>query len=56
MIAKCIVCKKEFNWEPEACCDGQFCNCGGGSLEPQVCDDCFDKLYYSDDNKYTLEE
>ena len=45
VIAKCLVCGKDFEFESEMCCSGENCCCGGRPVEPQVCSsECFNKI------------
>ena len=45
-VSACMICQKPVpGWEPEYCCSGADCGCGGEPIEPCVCsDDCFDAV------------
>lgn len=44
--ADCIVCSKQFDFDPKMCCSGRECGCMGLPTEPQVCSaECFDTAY-----------
>lgn len=47
----CIICGKELNYEPQRCCSGRDCGCGGGPIDPPVCsEECFDILIKGKEN------
>ncbi len=44
-LIKCAICKAtdivvDDNWEPEYCCDGDRCCCGGMLTNLVLCDKC----------------
>lgn len=49
-VHKCIICgKPELDYEPEFCCGGQDCNCGGQPISPCLCSKecgsaCYDNI------------
>ena len=49
---KCQRCGAEVeDYEPEFCCGGRDCACGGHAVEPCLCDNCWDKLSRRDDEE-----
>lgn len=38
---KCVCCGADVpDYEPEYCCSGKDCGCGGGPIEPPLCANC----------------
>lgn len=46
-IFECIICGKEVpDYEPEYCCNGDDCCCGGLPVEPPLCsEECAKKIF-----------
>lgn len=36
----CEICGEALDYEPEFCCDGYQCGCGGEPAEPLICEAC----------------
>jgi len=51
---KCIVCKQKLpdDYEPPMCCDGRQCGCMGLPIEPPICSNLCDQLFW---NNFWLE-
>ena len=41
-MTECYLCKKVNvkNYQPEYCCTGFECSCGGRPIEPPICEKC----------------
>lgn len=45
IIYTCEMCNKPVSeYEPEFCCPGRDCGCGGLPIEPCLCDECWKKV------------
>jgi hypothetical protein len=45
----CMICNEELGYEPQMCCSGFMCGCGGRPIDPSICsNECFDILEHTD--------